>query len=183
MRLLPDAYPFDPASFPTLIFSMFLTLPVSDRAGSASQRAVRTSAAKWIPLVVAIVSLFSGPASADPLSTPPLGGEEHGQFFESLQLLDPATAALPPLPARVPATPLQLDDEATTKLPPGLTADSWMWELTADSLSLPQQGPPPVREVPPLTGWARIVAKATAALLAAGAVMALAVLMSLTQRR
>ena len=162
---------------------MFLTLPVSDRAGSASQRAVRTSAAKWIPLLVAIVSLFSGPASADPLSTPPLGGEEHGQFFESLQLLDPATAALPPLPARVPATPLQLDDEATTKLPPGLTADSWMWELTADSLSLPRQGPPPVREVPPLTGWARIVAKATAALLAAGAVMALAVLMSLTQRR
>lgn len=136
-----------------------------------------------IATVVVIVCAISGPASADPLSTPPLGSEDHGRFFESLQLLDPATLALPPLPARVPATPLQLDDEATTTPPLGLNADSWMWELTADSLPLPRQGPPPVREVPPLTGWVRIVAKAAPALLAAGAVMALAVLMSLTQRR
>jgi hypothetical protein len=165
------------------MITMLLSLSVSDRAGPARRRAFCISTTTWIAPLVAIVLAFASPVSADPLSTPPLAGEEHGQFFRSLQLLDPATAALPPLPARVPATPFKPETGSALEPPTGSVADSWMWQLTADSLALPRQGPPPVREKPPVTGWARIVAKTSPILLAAGAVMALAVLMSLTQRR
>jgi len=162
---------------------MLRTLSVSDRAGSARRRTFSTSATTWLAPLFALVFVCSGPASADPLSTPPLSGEDHGRFYESLELLDPTTLALPPLPASVPATPLEHGAGSAVESQRGSVADSWMWQLTADSLPLPQQGPPPVREVPPPSGWARIVAKAAPILLAAGAVMALAVLMSLAQRR
>lgn len=162
---------------------MIRTPPVHDRDGIACRRSVFSSAPAGIAIVVAIACAFAGRLSADPLHAPPTAGEEHGQFFDSLELLDPATLALPPLPARVPATPLKPANGSTPELPTGPVADSWMWQLTADSLPLPQQGPPTVREKPPASGWARIVAKATPILLAAGAMLALAVLISLTQRR
>jgi hypothetical protein len=165
------------------MITMLLSLSVSDRAGSARRRAFCLFATTWIAPLVAVVVVLASPVSADPLSTPPLGGEEHGQFFRSLQLLDPVTAALPPLPARVPATPFKPENGSAPQPPTGPVADSWMWQLTADSLALPHEGSPPVRETPPASGWARIVAKTTPILLAAGAVMTLAVLMSLTQRR
>ena len=153
---------------------------VSDRAGIVRRRWPPSPAGIAILLLLAACAC---PASADPLSTPPLGGEEHGQFFDSLELLDPATAALPPLPARVPATPLKQDDGSAPEPPTGPVAETWMWQLTSDPLAPPRQGPPPVREQPPASGWARIVGKATPILLAAGALMALAALMTLAQRR
>ncbi len=136
-----------------------------------------------IVFFVAIVCVLPALASAEPLSSSSLGGEEHGQLFNSLGLLDPAMLALPPLPTRVPATAFKPENSSIVEPPNGPVADSWMWQLAADSLLLPQQGPPPVRETPPASRWARVVAKAAPILLAAGAVMALAVLMSLAQRR
>ena len=162
---------------------MCCTHSVPDRDVVDCQRCLRTHAPLGIAVLVAVVSAVACPTSADPLSTPPLGGTEHGRFFESLELLDPATAALPPLPARVPATPLKPHDGFAEEQPTGPVAETWMWQLTSEPLTPPREGSPPVRETPPASGWTRIVGKATPILLAAGALMALAALMTLAQRR
>ena len=151
---------------------------VPDRAGVLRRRWSPSPAGLAILLLLTAVARHT---SAAPLSTPPLGGEEHGHLFDSLKLLDPATAALPPLPARVPATPLK--PYAALVQPTGPVAETWMWQLKLEPLTPPLQGPPPVRETPPASGWMRLVGKAMPILLAAGAVMALASLMTLAQRR
>lgn len=134
----------------------------------------------WFAILAASASVIV----ADPVHSPPVAGEEHGQFFHSLNLLDEATLALPPLPAEEMATrPRQRHADKPDTQPTGPVAESWMWQLGEPALVVPEQGPAPVRPEPPPSVWSRLLERATPIALTAAALMALALLMSIMPRR
>lgn len=135
-------------------------------------------------LCLAFLAATTSTLVANPLHAPPVAGEEHGAFFQSRNLLDEATLALPPLPPAVPPLPLTARREAVTVEPESAPiADTWMWHLGEPALTMPTQGPPPVLPEPSVSVWARLLARAVPILLATGALIALAVLISILPRR
>ena len=136
--------------------------------------------ALWFTILAASASVIV----ADPVNSPPVAGEQHGQFFQSLNLIDEATLELPPVPAkRAETLPREPHAERPLMPPAGPIAESWVWQLGDPALMLPERGPPPVRPAPPASVWFRILQRATPIALTAVALMALALLMSIVPRR
>jgi hypothetical protein len=134
----------------------------------------------WFTVLAASTSVIV----ADPLNSPPVAGEEHAQFFQSLNLLDKATLALPPLPASdAPPPPAAGNAVVPGAGIAGPIGDAWVWNQGEPEWTIPVQGPPPVHEEPPVSGWSRVLAQGAPIALTAVALMALSLLMSLVPRR